>query len=330
MGNITELRETKELEILNKILKKQKYHLVGIHSAVKKCSWLHKALAYGIPCYKQKFYGISTHRCIQMSPAVIYCTLRCVYCWRIQPEDVGITWNQLKPPKWDDPEEIVEGCIKEQRRILSGYKDWVLRGKLSEKKFEEAMNPNQVAISLSGEPTLYPYLGELIREFKKRGFTTFLVTNGTFPKRLTELSELPTQLYVTLPAPDEETFLKVNRPLISNVWQKLLQTLELLSSINTRTVIRLTLVRELNLKDPEKYAQLIEKAEPMFIEPKGYVHVGFSQKRLERKNMPTHEEIREFGKRLSEILGYYLVDESPASRVVLLSREKQVRKIRSE
>ncbi|RLG60847.1 4-demethylwyosine synthase TYW1 [Candidatus Geothermarchaeota archaeon] len=316
-----------KFEILRQILRKQRYHLIGTHSAVKKCNWLHKALAYNIPCYKQKFYGIKTHRCVQMTPAVIYCTLRCVYCWRLQPEDVNISWNQLRPPKWDDPETIVEGSIHEQRRILSGYKDWVLRGKLDKKTFEEAWNPNQAAISLSGEPTLYPYLSDLIAEYKRRGFTTFLVTNGTIPKALEKLNEKPTQLYITLPAYNKETFLRVNRPLIKDAWQRLLDSLDLMPSMSTRTVIRLTLVKGLNMKEPKKYAKLIERANPMFIEPKGYVHVGFSQKRLSRENMPTHVEIRRFAEELAEELGYYIADESPSSRVVLLSREKKVRKI---
>jgi len=36
--------------------------------------------------------------------------------------------------------------------------------------------------------------------------------------------------------------------------------------------------------------------------------------------MPTFNEIRDFSKNLSEITGYKMINESPASRVVLLSR----------
>ncbi len=74
----------------------------------------------------------------------------------------------------------------------------------------EGNEPNNVAISLSGEPTFYPYLPELIEEYEKRGFTTFLVTNGTIPEMLAKVS--PSQLYMSLDAPDLETYLKVCQP----------------------------------------------------------------------------------------------------------------------
>ncbi len=48
----------------------------------------------------------------------------------------------------------------------------------------EAANPKHVAISYDGEPTMYTRLGELIREFRKRNISTFVVTNGTFPERI--------------------------------------------------------------------------------------------------------------------------------------------------
>ena len=67
---------------LLRLLKNQKYHLVGSHSAVKSCKWLREALVNGRPCYKQRFYGIKTHRCMQMTPAVHYCNMHCAFCWR--------------------------------------------------------------------------------------------------------------------------------------------------------------------------------------------------------------------------------------------------------
>ncbi len=87
------------------------------------------------------------------------------------------------------------------------------------KKFEEAWNPKHAAISLSGEPMLYPpYMGDLVEEFHRRGgFTTFIVTNGTVPERIEEMlreDKLPTQLYLSLTAPDLETYNRVNVPMI--------------------------------------------------------------------------------------------------------------------
>lgn len=91
-------------------------------------------------------------------------------------------------------------------------------------------------------------------------------------------------------------------------------------------MLRLTLARHLNLNHPEKYARLIEKANPTYIEPKAYMHVGFSRLRLGFENMPNHEEIKIFAQELAEETGYRILDESPDSRVVLLSRlEKAIR-----
>ena len=309
---------------LLKALRKQHYHLVGRHSAVKRCRWLYEALINNRFCYKQKFYGIKSHQCIQMSPTAFYCTMRCLFCWRAQSGDLGIKWEELKlPERWDSPEEIVEGCIKAQLQILSGYKG---NPKTNMEKYEEALRPRHAAISLVGEPTLYEPLGELIHEFHKRGFTTFLVSNGTLPEALSKLGEEPTQLYISLYGPDEKTFKMISRPQIPNAWERINQTLELLSSFKCPTVLRLTLVRHLNMKNPELYAKLVEKADPTYVEPKAYMHVGFSRLRLKYENMPTHREIGEFAEKLAEETGYKIIDESEASRVFLLSRlDKPIR-----
>lgn len=298
-------------------LKKQKYHFVGRHSAVKRCRWLYETLIHNRQCYKQKFYGIKTHQCIQMTPAAFYCTQQCLFCWRAQSADIQTLWNELNLPTWDSPEEIVEGSIKAQRAILSGYKD---NPKTNKQKFKEALTPKQVAISLTGEPTLYKHLGELIQAFKRKGFTTFLVSNGTVPSTLANLSQEPTQLYISLCAQNEEVFKQVCRPLISKGWEKLQETLALLPNFRCPTVIRMTLVRNLNMKNAENYARLIEEAKPTYIEAKAYMHVGFSRLRLGYESMPSHTEIREFSVQLAKETGYNLINESVESRVILLSR----------
>jgi len=135
--------------LLIQTLKKQKYHIIGNHSAVKKCRWLHETLVHGRPCYKQKFYGIRTHQCIQMTPTLFYCTQRCMFCWRAQSGDLKLKGDEMEFPEWDSPEEIVNASIKAQRQILTEYK---ANSKTDTKKLKEAMNPRQAAISLNGEP----------------------------------------------------------------------------------------------------------------------------------------------------------------------------------
>lgn len=249
--------------------------------------------------------------------------MRCLFCWRVQSGDSGLKWTETSRSKWDPPEEVVEGCLKAQQKLLSGYKG---NPKADKEKYREALTPKHAAISLAGEPTLYPYLGDLIGEFHRRGLTTFLVSNGTIPEALSRLNKEPTQLYVSVCAPDKSTFIKTCRPQIPNAWEKLKETLSLLPSFKCPKVVRLTLVRDLNLKNPEVYARLLEKANPTYVEPKAYMHVGFSRLRLGFENMPSHREIRTFADKLAEETGYKVLDEAPESRVVLLSRlEKPIK-----
>jgi tRNA wybutosine-synthesizing protein 1 len=304
-------------------LKKQKYHFVGGHSAVKRCRWLYETLVNDRACYKQKFYGIKTHQCIQMTPAVFYCTQKCLFCWRAQSGDLQIVWNEMQLPNWDSPEEIVEKCIEAQLKILSGYKG---NPKANKRKFAEALKPKHAAISLTGEPTLYEPIGELIKAFHKKGFTTFLVSNGTMPSALANLSEEPTQLYISVCASDEASFKNVCRPQIPKAWEMLNETLALLPSFSCPTVIRITLVRGYNMENICGYARLIEKANPTYVEPKAYMHVGFSRLRLSYENMPSHKEVWDFANQLAKETGYKIIDESSESRVVLLSKlEKPIK-----
>jgi len=301
-------------------LKKQKYHMVGKHSAVKKCKWLHESLVHDRPCYKQKFYGIRSHQCIQMSPSLFSCSQQCLFCWRAQSGDLQVTWDEMKRPEWDPAEEIMRGCLKAQDAILSGYNG---NSKVNWGKLAEARIPKHVAISLTGEPTLYGPLGELIRVFHNKRLTTFLVSNGTMPSKLSELDEEPTQLYVSVCAPNEKEYNRVCRPHFPEAWNKLNETLSIFPSFRCPTVIRMTLVRKHNMKSVKDYAQLIEKASPTYIEAKAYMHIGFSTLRLGYDSMPDHKEVYAFAERLAELTGYRIIDESFESRVVLLSRRKK-------
>jgi tRNA wybutosine-synthesizing protein 1 len=195
--------------------------------------------------------------------------------------------------------------------------------------FKEASNPDQVAISLAGEPITYPYLSEFIKECHRRNMTTFLVTNGTYPEQLAALDELPRQIYVTVAAPNEEIYRKVCRPKMNDGWERLMRTLDTLPSLETRTVIRHTLVKDLNFGWVEEYAKLDERADADLIEPKGYVFVGASRQRLSLTSMPSFEEIRDFSSSLGEIIGMSIIRESPDSRVLLMGRKDEDLDIRN-
>ncbi len=310
------------MEALTKIIetyRKQGYHFVGKYALIKPCHWLKTSLTTkgAKYCYKQKFYGIPSHRCLQISPTIA-CTQQCLYCWRVQASDLNVEWNEMVLPDYDDPEEIVINAMIKQRQILSGYKS---SERVDKRMLEEAFRPIHAAISLVGEPTLYPEIDELIGAFFNHGFkTVFLVTNGTMPNVLGKLDNEPSQLYVSLSAPNKETYKKLCRPKLDDGWERVMETLELLKSFSCPTVIRITLVKGFNMKNLEEYAKIICKAEPTYVEPKAAMSLGGFRYRLPITSMPKYKEVEEFGKKLAELTGYKVIDSAFSSRIVLLSR----------
>jgi len=308
-------------------LEEQGYRFVGKHnhSAVKICRWTRKSLVDAGECYKNQFYGIPSWRCCQMSPSAVNCQNQCVHCWR------NLEYTSSKRIKCaDNPKEIIDNCILAQRKMLSGFGG---NEKINKIKFKEAQNPKQFAISLSGEPTIYSKLAELILELRKRKITSFLVTNGLLPERIAELKKknaLPTQIYVSLNYPNEKIFRKITRNKSKNAWKKLMKTLELMKNMKTRTVVRINLICDLNMDDEmiKEYARLIKKTNCDFLEIKGYMSVGYARERLGYERMPIHSEVRNFSENLLKLLPKYkFLDEKIESRVVLLGKNKRDMKI---
>lgn len=222
--------------------------------------------------------------------------------------------------KWsgpvDEPKDIMDRAIEEQKKILQGF--WGMD--CDRAKLREAEKPNQVAISLVGEPCLYPKLPELVDEIKSRDMTAFLVSNGTVPDMIEKLVEQqPTNMYITLAAPDEATYKKVCNPLIQDGWDRINKSLSLLKRFKT-SVIRMTLVKGLNMIKPGDYARLIEKASPRFVEAKAFMPVGGAQDRLPYESMPRHKEIKTFAEEIEANSSYKITNEKDDSRVVLLKR----------
>jgi tRNA wybutosine-synthesizing protein 1 len=234
----------------------------------------------------------------------------CVYCWRDRNNSgFGIA---------DQPQTMVDAAIKAQGKLLQGFKG---HRHVDKQRFLESKEPMHVAISLNGEPTYYPHLSELIRDIKRRGWSSYLVTNGMLPHVL-EHVELPTQMYISLDAPFEELQKKITRSMHKDSWQRLMRSLDIMRSLKskTRTTLRLTVVKGLNDSKPEMYAELFRKANPDFIEVKAYMWVGASQERLEIANMPSHKEVKEFAAKIAEHCEYNIVDEQESSRVVLMTK----------
>jgi tRNA wybutosine-synthesizing protein 1 len=265
----------------------------------------------------------------------MWCPNRCLHCWRATELTVA---NELNG-KVDSPKKIIDGCIEAQKKLLIGFhidknskKKQLSRA--NQKKYFEAQEPMQFAISLSGEPMVYEKIGELISELRKRGKTSFLVTNGLYPEKLKELEkkkQLPTQLYISVNTPNEELYKKFHRSSKKDAWERLNKSLKIMSGLlgKTRTVFRMNLVKDLNMIEPEKYAEMIKKANPMFIEIKGFMSVGFARQRLGYERMPYHKDIVDFSKEILKFLPEYkFLDEKKESRVVLLGKNKADMKIK--
>ncbi len=300
-------------------LKKAKYG-VADHSTVELCHWTKKSFRNEGDCYKHKFYGILTHRCMEFSPAGMYCENRCVYCWRPMEFYDSVS---MEPEKVAEPQQIMDRLMEERRGLIMGHYGDPAKDR---QKLDESLYPTHYAISLSGEPTMYPKLPQLIRYLRglKETKSIFLVTNGQEPdmiRRLQDEDALPTQLYLSTNAADREAFLKINQPRYDDSWERWNETLNMLKDLDTRTVIRITLIRGYNTDRGmvRAFAGMLRKSSANFIEVKSYMHVGRSINRLEKDSMLEIGEVREFARGLagqSEI--FSVMDESEASRIVVL------------
>jgi tRNA wybutosine-synthesizing protein 1 len=313
--------------LLKKLLQ-QKYAIVGSHSAAKLCKWAGDSVCGRGECYKAKFYGIASHRCLQCTSNLLSCNHACVFCWRVMPE--RDRYRKIKGLTWDEPGKIAGGLVAAQKKLVSGYGG---NERADRKKFGEALSPKHAAISLTGEPCMYPKLGGLIAEFHKRGMTTFLVTNGTFPEALEKLAPLPTQLYVSMVAPNEDIYWKAMRPERKELWKNYLKTLALLPKIGekTRTVLRMTLCRGVNDGDLEGYAKQIMLASPHYVEVKSMAFVGGARqpgRGLSLGSVLGTGEVGQIAGILAGKTGYKAVDEHSPSRVVLLCRDEKTEKDR--
>ncbi|UKJ87677.2 tRNA wybutosine-synthesizing protein 1-like protein [Theileria orientalis] len=301
-----------------KRLIKQGYRLIGEHSAVKLCRWTKSR----VRCYKHTFYGINSNQCMEMTPSLA-CANKCVFCWRHHTNPVGTKW------KWDtdNAEFIVSESINAHLKLIKE-----LRGIFDTKmeRFNEALKIRHCALSLVGEPIMYPQINELIGELHKNEISTFLVTNAQFPKEVESLVPV-TQLYVSIDAPDKVSLKNIDRPLFRDFWERFLRCIEILKDRRERTVFRLTLVRNFNMTEQkseiEGYANLMRLGEPDFVEIKAVTFCGtVHDNAITMKNVPWHDEVVEYSKALINIDDYVrdyydLVCEHRHSCCVLIAKK---------
>ena len=311
---------------LRKALTKQGYKILGTHSGVKLCRWTKAMLRGRGGCYKHAFYGIESHRCMETTPSLA-CANKCVFCWRHHTNPVGKEW------KWEmnPAEDIVNDALGQHRKMINE-----MRGVpgVTEAKLQEGMDPRHCALSLVGEPIMYPEIGKFVTLLHEKRISTFLVTNAQFPKAIEDLPPI-TQLYVSVDAATPETLKAIDRPLHSDYWDRFVGSLSSLKTKPQRTVYRLTLVAGWNLAEAEEYAKLVKLGEPDFIEIKGVTYCGSSDKSasaLTMKNVPYHEDVVKFSQEICRLTNieqeekgassYELACEHSHSCCVLLARTK--------
>ena len=332
------------------MLEKMHYGLVGESSAVQICRWTKNSLNGNGVCWKEKFYGIKSHRCCEMTPAVMWCENACLHCWRPIEHSEGF---DMKKIKIENPKKLLDEIIEKRKQLMIGFKG---DNKISKLKVKEAFEPTLFTFSLSGEPTLYPRLSGLIKEIRKRKAISFLVTNGLNPeaiKKLEKSKSLPTQLTISMNAPNEKLYKLWHNSKKKNAWKKFNETLILMKKLKgkTRRAIRLTLVQKgksegifknltnMSLENVKEYSKLILKANPDFIHVKGFKSVGYSRNRLGYDKQPFHKEVKDFSKLLMNDLNenlnknekpWKILGEENRSCVVVLGKDKKDMKIREK
>ncbi|KAL1813078.1 hypothetical protein DCAR_0625360 [Daucus carota subsp. sativus] len=278
--------------VIRASLVKQGYKIIGSHSGVKLCRWTKSQLRGRGGCYKHSFYGIESHRCMEATPSLA-CANKCVFCWRHHTNPVGKSWQW----KMDDPLDIVNTAIDLHTKMIKQMKG--VPGVKAERLLE-GLSPRHCALSLVGEPIMYPEINSLVDELHQRRISTFLVTNAQFPEKIKALRPI-TQLYVSVDAATKESLKAVDRPLFGDFWERFLDSLKSLREKKQRTVYRLTLVKGWNTEEIDAYYSLFDVGDPDFIEIKGVTYCGSSAtSKLTMENVPWHADVKSFSEALAE------------------------------
>lgn len=308
-------------KLQRKALTKEGYKIIGTHSAVKMCRWTKNQMRGRGGCYKHSFYGITSYQCMEATPSLA-CANKCVFCWRHHKNPVGTEWRW----KTDPPSLIVDQAISEHQAMVNQMRG--VPGVVPE-RFQEAFTVRHCALSLVGEPIMYPHINEMLRLLHERKISSFLVTNAQFPDAILALDPV-TQLYVSVDAATKDSLKAVDRPLFKDFWERFRQSLAYMKEKQQRTVYRMTLVKSYNMDEVEQYCDLIQEGEPDFIEIKAVTYCGKSDaSNLTMQNVPWHYEVCSYAEAIVQTLNsrsnaritYGIATEHEHSCCILIARE---------
>ncbi|CAM42171.1 conserved hypothetical protein [Leishmania braziliensis MHOM/BR/75/M2904] len=299
------------------------YSLVGTHSAVKLCRWQKSMMRGRGGCYKWTMYGIKSHRCMEATPSMA-CANNCVFCWRLNSNPTAAEW------KWmvDEPKEVVEGMISSHQALINGVRG--MPG-VTDEALEEALAPRHCALSLVGEPIMYPYVNEFLRLLHAKSMSSFLVNNGQFPDAIRKLAPV-TQLYLSVDAPNKKTMKILDRPVLPDYWERFNESVNSMREKKHRTVFRLTMIDGFNM-EPEnlpEYKELFDRGQPHFIEIKRLTPAfsGNHNTILRIKNVPSWEKMKAFAQQLCNMIGkgrqYTVASIHEHSGCILLAHQRFV------
>lgn len=200
-------------------------------------------------CYKHTFYGIASYSCMEATPSLA-CANKCVFCWRHHKNPVAKKWSW----RMDPPQMIVDGWLTEHAKLIKQLKG--VPG-VSKERFEAASKIRHCALSLVGEPIMYPEINKVLELLHDQQISSFLVTNAQFPDQIKTLGPC-TQLYTSIDAATKEELLRVDRPLNEDFYERFLASIDNLRGVQfSRSVFRLTLVKSFNMTETAEYAKLV-------------------------------------------------------------------------
>ena len=274
------------------------YALVGSHSAVKLCRWQKSMMRGRGGCYKWSFYGIQSHRCMEATPSM-GCANKCTFCWRLGANPTVKDWNFQTDP----PVALVDEMIRSHQALVQNARG--IPG-ATETGVSEALEPKHCALSLVGEPIVYPRINEFTDELHRRGISTFLVNNGQFPEAIRDLRPI-TQLYLSVDAATKEDMKKLDRPIFADFWERFNASVDFMAAKSGRTTFRLTLIGDNNMgaEDLPRYADIIRRGRPDFVELKQVTPAfqGHKASPFRMSNVPAWDSVTAYATKLAEAIG---------------------------